>query len=147
MALDVFLIIVSIAKISIALSRGKHNIGFLVILTIIVCITVLALLRKKRTSAGNSALIKMKKKFARLRFKAAELRPGGASDELALLAGIFGLAAIPVESYPYVRELYPRVIKRSFSGACSGSACGGSSCGGSGCGGGGCGGGCGGCGG
>jgi uncharacterized protein (TIGR04222 family) len=145
------LVAVSGAKIQVALSRGRHNIGFLIVLTVVGVIVTLCTLTQRRTALGRQALMLAKRRFLGLRARAAELEPGGATNEAVLLAALFGLGALPALSYPYTRHLFPRATEGSASGAggCGGSGCGGSSGGGGdgGGGGGGCGGGCGGCGG
>ena len=77
--------------------------------------------------------------FKRLPERAASLKPGGESNEMAMLAAVFGLTALPAAAYPFVEKIYPKPQSDSSgSGGDSGSSCS-SSCGG-GCGGGGCGG-------
>jgi hypothetical protein len=103
---------------------------------------------------GNRVLEDFRTLFSRLRDRATEVQVGGATNELALLAGVFGLGALSGTAFAQMQTLFPMGTRNRSStwlGSC-GSACGsswgsssGSSCGSS-CGGGGCGGGCGGCG-
>jgi hypothetical protein len=93
------------------------------------------------TSRGRTLLADLRRLFARLRERAPRLTPGGASADAALLAAVFGVAALPT-AFAYAQALYPRAASTSSSWS---SSCG-ASCGSS-CGGGGGGGGCGGCGG
>jgi hypothetical protein len=73
--------------------------------------------------------------FARLRSRADSLRQGGATNEAALLAAVFGVGELSPTRFPAVEALTPKPKKSDGGSSCS-SSC--SSCGG------GCGGGCGG---
>lgn len=129
-------------KIWVALSRGRHNILFLILLAIVSLLISLGVCYPFRTARGDTLLEDLKNLFSSLKDRAATLRPGGSTSEVALVAAVFGLATLPAENFSYTKSLYP---KAATSSSC-GSSCGSSSCGSS-CGGGGCGGGCGGCGG
>jgi len=129
----------SIIKIYVAFSRGRHNLIFLVMLTILFCVFVALLLKRRQTRKGASFLSSLRIVFRSLKDRASRIAPGGTTNELSILAAIFGMGAIYSVNYPYVKTLFPKGSAASSSGSC------GSSCGsGSGCGGGGCGGGCGG---
>jgi uncharacterized protein (TIGR04222 family) len=129
------------AKLIVALGRGRTNIIFLVVFTIVASIAAVKMTTPFRTTRGNAVLADLRRLFARLPQRAAGIREGKGDADAALLAAVFGLAALPTPAFGYVRKLYPR---KASSGGDSGGC--GSSCG-SGCGGGGDGGGCGGCGG
>ena len=147
-------------KIDIALSRGRYNIGFLIALALAVPFVVAKVIPGRRTTRGKRMLEDLQTLFAGLRARARELPAGGATNELALLAGIFGLSALQGIARVQAQLLFPASFAVSASGSSgttsSGSSCSstsssscssgssGSSCGSS-CGGGG-GGGCGGCG-
>lgn len=133
----------SVAKIVVALGRGRSNVGFLIMLTIIVAVIAVKLASPRRTARGGALLADLRRLFTRLRDRAAHITPGGATADAALLAAVFGIAALPVPAFAYVRTLYPRAAGSGSTSSSCGSS-GGSSCGG---GGGGGGGGCGGCGG
>lgn len=142
----------AVIKILVALSRGRHNIAFLVILAIVAFVALLRALLKRRTGYGDLILRQLRERFEGLKLRAANVAPGGATNELALLAALWGLSVLPAENFPYVKTVFPKAANTStdstWSSGCGGSGCGGG--GGSGCGGGGgggCGGGCGGCGG
>jgi len=135
----VLLVGVSGTKILVALARGKHNVEFLIFLTFASVLVLTAQLLARRTTSGDAALARARHRFSALRDRALSLSPGGQTNEAALLAAVFGLAVLPAMSFPFVREVFPK-ISASANGGSSG-------CGGSGCGGGGDGGGCGGCGG
>ncbi len=133
---------VTVTKIQIAFSQGRHNVGFLVMLTLLFAGIAFFIWRRRRTGAGDAMLADLKQLFARLKSRAKSLKTGGATSEAALLAAVFGLAALPAASFPFMDKLYPNRSGDGTSGSScsSSSSCSsGSSCGG-GCGGGGCGG-------
>jgi uncharacterized protein (TIGR04222 family) len=119
-----------------AVHEGRSNTGILVLMLIAYGFGTVALLRPpRRTPAGNRYLDWLKESHQGL----VSLLTSGRREshgELALVASIYGLQALPVLS-PLRTALQP-------PSSDTGSGCGSS---GSGCGGGGCGGGCGGCGG
>jgi len=127
-------------KIGIALSEGRHNIGFTILLAIVFSIVALAIWRKRLTGRGVAMLGDLRSLFARLRGRAGSLRKGGQTNEAALLAAVFGIAVLPTLAFGFTRKLYPK----AGDGSSCGSSCSSSSSCGSSCGGGGCGGGCGG---
>ena len=141
---------VAFIKIVAALSEGRTNIQFLIVLTAAFGFAAYAISRPRLTAKGKALLDDLRVLFGNLKDRASSLRPSSSPNELALLAAVFGVGAIPAAAFPYARKLYPKAAKSggdSFISSC-GSSCGsssGSSCGSS-CGGGGCGGGCGGCG-
>jgi len=126
-------------KVYIALERGRHNIGLLIVLAIGSLIMLSPALKKHRTATGDLLVKDLKKLFEPLYLRRAFLKPGGQTNEAALLAAVFGVSALSI-SFISLKTIYPK----SNSNSC-GSSCG-SSCSSSGCGGGSCGGGCGGCG-
>jgi len=142
-----FLWWVAYIKIEVAFSRGRHNVSFLVTLALVVPVIVIFIQRSRRTALGHRVLDDLKTLFSRLRDRAAEIQPGGATNELALLAGVFGLSALSGAAFEHAERLFPNEARVSESGYTGddNSSSGSSSCGSS-CGGGGCGGGCGGCG-
>ena len=127
-------------KILVALSRGRSNIGFLVILGLLFVVVTFLVTHPRRTAAGSALLADMTTLFRGLKDRASSLRPRQNANDVALLAAIYGVnAAFPV--HPEMERLFPRPTTSdgsSDSGGSSGSSCG-SSCGGGG-------GGCGGCG-
>lgn len=132
---------VGLVKIVVALSRGWTNIEFLIAFMFIFSIGAwLAGNAPARTPRGTAALSQFRTRFGWLKDRAASIFPGGETNELAILAAVYGLGAVPSILFPYVEKLQPK--KRTSDGGGCGSSC--SSC--SSCGGGGCGGGCGGCG-
>ena len=152
------LVIVSATKVVIALERGRTNILFLVGLTAVFVALAMSG-RPHRTPRGDAALADLRTLFRGLRDRADVIRPGGATNELALLVAVFGLAVLNRPEFAYARTLYPRAAQAGVSSgwwntswdSSWGSSCGsigggdGGGGGGSSCGGGSCGGGCGGC--
>lgn len=146
-----FIVVPALIKLQLAAQRGHSNVQLLVILTIVYVVATWALRGGRVTARGKRVLEDLRHLFTDLQRRAGGIRPGGATSELALLAAVFGLAAVPAALVPQIPLLVdPRAARGadgssfSSSGSCS-AACG--SSGGSSCGGGGCGGGCGGCGG
>jgi uncharacterized protein (TIGR04222 family) len=138
----------AIAKIQIALERGHTNVGFLFVLALAAAVITIKIFRKQRTALGDRVIADLKELFAGLRGRADDLRPGGATNEVAMLIGIFGIGALTGQLYGDAAGLFPKATAIAGGGSSScGSSCGsGGGDGGGGCGGGGCGG-CGGCGG
>jgi uncharacterized protein (TIGR04222 family) len=135
------LVFIGALKINLALSEGRHNIGFLIMLMLVFGAICAGIFRRRRTKLGDDMMADLRLMFGRLRDRADTLRQGGATNEAALLAAVFGLGALPLERFPAMHAL--KRTNSSTSSGC-GSSCssgGGSSC--SSCGGG-CGGGCGG---
>ncbi|HVK56617.1 MAG TPA: TIGR04222 domain-containing membrane protein [Burkholderiales bacterium] len=134
------LLLVTVIKVQIAFSQGRHNVMFLIILTVIFCIAVFVALGARTTGRGKAMLEDLKTLFARLQQRSKTIQSGGQTNDAVLLAAVFGINTLPTANFPFIKNLYPS--KSSDSG---GSSCGSSSSsdGGS-CGGGGCGGGCGG---
>ena len=127
-------------RVTMAFAAGRHNVGFLTVVTVVLIVVTLYFWFRRRTAHGDAMVADLQKLFSRLKTRAKALRPGGESNEVALLAAVFGLSALPAKNFPFLAQLYP-ANSSSGSGCGSSSSCSsGSSCGG---GGGGCGGGCG----
>ncbi len=131
---------IAVLRIGNALVHGRHNVGFLVVLTVVTVVAMVPAYRDRLTGLGREALAKLRTLFRSLKARAASIAPGGATSDAVLLAAVFGLAALPAHAFPCVQQLYPR----SRTGGGDGDSGSGSSSDGGGCGGGGCGGGCGG---
>ncbi|CAG0967434.1 hypothetical protein BURK2_01085 [Burkholderiales bacterium] len=131
---------IAVARVAWALAHGRYNVIFLVMLAAAGCIATVMAWRKRRTGLGDAALARLEILFADLKRRAAQLVPGGQSNDAVLTAALFGMAALPAVSFPYLERLFP---KRQSGGDSGSGGDGGSS--GDGGGGGGCGG-CGGCG-
>jgi uncharacterized membrane protein YgcG len=137
---------VAIAKIAIAIGRGHTNIELLVGLALVAPIFVVVRLRRGRTALGDRLLADLRELFSGLDIRSHEVQLGGATNELALLMGVFGLNALVGDALSTATFLFPAPL--GLPGASDGDSSGGGSSCGSSCGGGGCGGGgCGGCGG
>lgn len=131
----------SARKIAVAISRGHYNIGLLVMLTVLFVIWSAAQWSVRRTGAGNLLMDRLEGRFKNLKVLAAGLRPGGRTNEVAFLAAIFGVAALPDDYFPYVKKFFPQASAAwGNAGGCGSAGCGSAGCGGGGCGGGGCGG-------
>jgi len=131
----------ALIKIGVALSRGRTNIFFLIVMAVVANVLAYWAATPRRTRAGDALLSNLKELFTGLKMRAHAIVPGGANNELAFLAGVFGLSALPAGTFPFANRIKP--VQQSSCGSSSSSSCGSSS---SSCGGGGGGGGCGGCG-
>jgi uncharacterized protein (TIGR04222 family) len=139
------LAVVAATKIAVAYTRGRSNIQFLVIEAVIFAVLAYKVVHPFRTPAGDAMLADARTLFADLKHRVRMLAPGADTHDFALLAAVFGIAAIP-SRFTFVKQVFQKAFSSSSSSC--GSSCGSSSsssCGSS-CGGGGCGGGCGGCG-
>lgn len=134
-----FLALVAATKYGIAVSQGRTNTDFLVILPALACIGVFLVSRSRRTPTGEQAFADLRALANRLWQRAETLKPGGATNEALLLASVFGLWALPSQAFPFIEDVFPRPKPDNSSGDSGGSSD-------SSDGGGGCGGGCGGCG-
>jgi uncharacterized protein (TIGR04222 family) len=123
-----------VAKLLVAMSRGRGNVGFLILLVFFSFFISVRLMKPPfQTAAGSRYLSWLKQSHKGLMSMVIDGRRSGLG-ELALAAAIFGISALPS-----LKDLHKAFIPpSSSSGGDGGSGCGG---------GGGCGGGCGGCGG
>jgi uncharacterized protein (TIGR04222 family) len=140
------LIAVAAIKVAVAFARGRFNVLILLIMLVVFCAIAAGQRLPDSTGRGKVALANLRTLFARLRTRAPRMTAGGETNEMALLAAVFGFAALPAGVFPYVQQMVgPRPGGDSSSSTGSDSSgCGSSDGGGSsGCGGGG---GCGGCG-
>lgn len=143
------LLTVAGVKAVIAISRQHYNLLFLALLLTIFLLMLRGLRTQATSWSAQRLLTDLRMLFGRLNMRASRLQAGSSSADMALLAAIFGLGALPLSVYAYVAELYPvpRHSGDSSSGSAgdssSGGGDGGGDGGGSGCGGCGGGGGCG----
>ena len=134
-------------KAVVALATGHYNLLFLALLSAVFFFYLREQRDRPETWSSINLLTDLRFLFQGLRGRPGRLSSGDGSSDLALLAAIFGIGALPFQSYPYVLDLYPvhrpladsKSDGGSSSGGDGGGGGGGSSCGG--------GGGCGGCGG
>lgn len=131
-------------KIFVALSRGRTNIAFLILLALIATAIAAKISFPRLTARGKSLLQDVKLLYHRLKERAGSVASGGANADAAMLAAAFGLGALSGDAFGFAATLFPKKTSSSGWGGSSCGSSGGSSCGSS-CGGGG-GGGCGGCG-
>ena len=127
-------------KLVIALSSGRSNVLFLIVLGVIGIVALFKIHQPRITARGRALLKELEQTYLDSKEVYSEAEP-----TLPLLVGVFGVAALagsPVEDY---QSFFKSKSSGWFGGGGWG-GCGGG-CGGGGCGGGGCGGGCGGCGG
>jgi len=141
-AMAAVLILTSSIKIVIALSRGRTNIAFLIILTVVAILILRKVAFPRQTAVGRAMIHDVQRLFSGLKDRVRSIPLHGATTELAMLVAVFGMSAAPATTQAWTRQLFPQASSSSSSssGCGSSSSCG-SSCGG------GCGGGCGGCGG
>jgi len=132
--------LVALIKIAIALGRGRTNIGFLIVAAAVFGYVLFRIASPFRTLAGEAMLADLRQLFMALRNRLWSIGTPSEVQELALVAAVFGIGALPGRGS--ISETLFRKPQRESSSSCGSS---GSSCGSS-CGGGGCGGGCGGCG-
>jgi uncharacterized protein (TIGR04222 family) len=135
---------VALARIVYALSKGRTNVGFLIVLAIVCAIALAVAYRKRLTALGSDTLRGLERLYTAARGRLAQNLSGADSFDASLVAAVYGLAALPALQFPYLARVFPAPKGTQGSSFSGGSSC--SSCGSS-CGGGGCGGGCGGCGG
>ncbi|MCA1576115.1 MAG: TIGR04222 domain-containing membrane protein [Acidobacteria bacterium] len=144
---------VGVVKVLVALSRGRTNIWFLVILMLVAIVIAIKISFPRITESGKAMIADLQNLYSGLKDRALFLQTGGATIEPMMLAAVFGVGALAGPSFAYTHALFPRATANQQTGSSSscGSSCNSVSCGssdgGGGCGGGGCGGGCGGCGG
>jgi uncharacterized protein (TIGR04222 family) len=134
-------------KLIVALAKGRHNVGFLIIMGLIALVVLFNIGRPSHLSRrGEAYLRRLQQAFEQLKGQAAKIAEA-ADQSLLLLVGLFGVGVLSGTAYEYYQQLFRRPAE-STSGSWwnSGSSCS-SSCSSSCGGGGGCGGGCGGCGG
>lgn len=149
------LLMVAAGKLAVAVGRGRTNVGFLIAMAAIAAFAALRLGFPRRTVRGDRLLRDVQRLLVPLQRRAETWRGAGDAGEMAMLAGVYGIAYSPWFAGALALNERERRAESSEShattwGGAAGSSCGSgsaSSCGGgaSSCGGGGAG--CGGCGG
>jgi uncharacterized protein (TIGR04222 family) len=126
-------------KVALALQRGRHNVAILIILAVAFAAGAWLLRGGRITWRGRRLLADLRVLFSGLRQRADRPASGG---EVALLAGVFGAAVLPLAVFPHGEVLAGRSEPGGRGCSASVSSCGStcSSGGGDGGGGGGCGG-------
>ena len=143
------LLTVALVKAIIAVSTGHYNLLFLAIMTAAFLLKLRGLRTRNTSFAAQRLLSDLRMLFSRLNMRSSRLQAGSGGADMALLAAIFGIGALPLAVYPYLLDLYP-LPRQTYSGDSSSGSSGDSSSGGDGggdSGGSSCGSGCGGCGG
>ncbi|HUQ94936.1 MAG TPA: hypothetical protein VM120_24875 [Bryobacteraceae bacterium] len=138
---------VSAIKIGVALSRGRTNIIFLVLMTVIAIVLACKVTSPRITLRSKRFLEDLARLWRGTEGRKASLYPHSGSKDLVFLSAVFGMSILPERAFPDKRLVFK---EPAAAGCSSGSGCGSSSSdsgssGGSSCGGGGCGGCCGGC--
>lgn len=128
-----FLVIgLGLAKLAVALLRGRFNVGVLIVLMVVYALAVFFLLRPPlRTRAGDRYLAWLQKSHQGL----VSLLTSGRREslgEMVLVTGIYGLETVPAMA-PLKTAFQPP--SSGGNGGDSGGGCGGGGCGGGGCGG------------
>jgi uncharacterized protein (TIGR04222 family) len=119
-------------RLLLALAKGRHNVGGLVLLAFVGLIVMAVASQVPRlTRRGQDYLARLRDAFGGLKARAAETATAGADPSILLVPAVFGVAALADTSYAYVPELFKAA--NSDGGGCGG-ACGGCGCGGCGCG-------------
>lgn len=118
-----------------------RSLGLVLFAWFVALLEGLRLLGLSSTGAGLAALDSLRHLMTGLRDHANLLRPGRNTNEIAMLAAVFGLGVIPSGLAPYATGIDSRMQRRDRRDSGTGSGCGGGGDGG------GDGGGCGGCGG
>ena len=94
-------------KIALALHRGHTNVGFLLVETVVFGLIACRLTIRHRTPAGDRALDYLKHTFEDVRHRTKPLEHPDPQD-IAIVAAVFGLAALPAASYANVEDLRRR---------------------------------------
>jgi uncharacterized protein (TIGR04222 family) len=94
-------------KLGIALSEGRKNIWFLIGMLAVFVVISVAIYRKRSTRSGGAMLSDLEGLFSPLRAKADSMPAGSASSEVAMLAAVFGIPALPEARFPGVYALQP----------------------------------------
>lgn len=130
-------------KLVAALQKGRHNVGFLIILGILALLVLAVVCVPPRLSRrGKIYLEELQGAFGQLKDRVSTLAASPDESAWPVLVGVYGIAALTGTEYSPFADMF----RRSQAAGGWSSGCGGAS-GGCGGGGGGCGGGCGGCGG
>ncbi|HEX3627150.1 MAG TPA: TIGR04222 domain-containing membrane protein [Verrucomicrobiae bacterium] len=128
-------------KLVVALSKGKTNVGFLVIMAIFGIIAVFLVSRAPRMSRrGKSYLAKQRARYFRLKSEISRLAHPIDDSGLIFAVALFGISTLNGTPYANLVSTFQRAASSSGGVGCGGASCGGAGCGGGGCGGGGCGG-------
>jgi uncharacterized protein (TIGR04222 family) len=107
---------VGLVKLGIALSEGRHNVLYLIGMLIVFVLLSVGLYFKRGTRAGAAMLSDLETMFRELWARAETLPKESDGNEVAMLAAIFGLGALPEARFPAV---YALQIEESTSNSSS----------------------------
>ena len=111
--LGVLVFAVGLIKVIVALGRGHHNIGFLFLMMILSIVVLGIMSNRKKTPAGQAFISQAEGYYSRLRNRTIYLDPGGATNEAALAAAVFGIGVLPAIQFPFVGNLNGSLEKGS----------------------------------
>ncbi len=100
------LLTITMFRLANAFAHGRHNVMNLVFLTIVFCAAGVYMVSKRPTARGAALLADLRVLFERLKKRAALVRGGGETSELALLAAVFGMQSLDLTDLPDVTRLY-----------------------------------------
>src|SRR5207244_38794 len=104
-------------KFAIAISRGRHNVVFLIIMTIVALIILAKLSAPKRvTHLGRAYLERLQHALDLLKRRIHLLASGESSDEFLLAVAVFGIGALAGTAYGYYPEMFQRAARQAASG-------------------------------
>lgn len=126
---------VAVVKVFTALAAGRSNVLFLVILAAIAAFLFIRLVYMRKTALGRKYIATQQSLFKGLKQRAGSIQKGGGNADLAILAAVFGLAAVPAMAFPFVDHLAVKRTGSGDGGGDSGSSESGGCGGGGGCGG------------
>ena len=106
-------------KIALALSRGHSNVGFLLLEAAVFGLIACRLTIRHRTPAGDRALDYLKHTFEAVRDRTKPLEHPDPLD-IAVVAAVFGLAALPAAAYANVEDLRRRQDRTLAAGGFGG---------------------------
>ena len=99
-----------VIKLIVALRAGHSNVESLFFLGLVGSTSISRLpLSARRTQRGDLFLADLRTFFAGLQDRAGRIRAGGASAEMALLAAVFGISALPASRFPFARQVFPNI--------------------------------------
>ena len=94
---------VGLIKLMVAFSRGRTNVGFLIVLIIVSIVVAAKLSFPRLTQSGKAMLEDLKNLYFGLKDRASLLRPGGATLEPMMLAAVFGVGALAGMGFAFTK--------------------------------------------
>lgn len=127
-------------KLAVALSKGRTNVGFLILIGLISLLLLIPICRLPRlTQLGKRYLEELQLAFGRLQDRVKTSAGLAVSDEpdpaLLLTMGVFGVTILEGTAYSSFHDMFKQAAAGGSGGCGGGSDCGGGGCGGGGCGG------------